>query len=78
MEADKNSLDWWRAKKKEYPKLARLARKYLGVPDTSELAESAWHQHTGREYALVDGVALEQEEAEHVRGHFVRAAILER
>ena len=41
MEADKNSLDWWRAKKKEYPKLARLARKYLGVPDTSELAESA-------------------------------------
>ena len=39
MEADKNSLDWWRAKKKEYPRLARLARKYLSVPGTSTQAE---------------------------------------
>ena len=27
--ADKNSLNWWKAKKEEYPALARLARKYL-------------------------------------------------
>ena len=38
----------------------------------------AWHQHTGREGVLVDGVAPEQEEAEHVRGDFVHATILER
>ena len=30
LEADQNSLDRWRAKKEEYPK---LARKYLRVPD---------------------------------------------
>ena len=29
--ADKNSLDWWKAKKEEYPTLAKLARKYLCV-----------------------------------------------
>ena len=29
--ADKKSLDWWIAKKEEYPTLARLARKYLCV-----------------------------------------------
>ena len=27
----------------------------------------AWHQHTGREGVLMDGVAPEQEKAEHVR-----------
>ena len=37
--ADKNSLDWWKAKKEEYPTLARLARKYLCVPGTSTQAE---------------------------------------
>ena len=36
LEADKNSLDWWRAMKKEYPTLARLARKMnMWVPGTS-------------------------------------------
>ena len=29
--ADKNSLDWWKAKKEEYPTLARLAMKNLCV-----------------------------------------------
>ena len=29
--ADKNSLDWWKAKKEKYLTLARLARKYLCV-----------------------------------------------
>ena len=37
--ADKNSLDWRKAKKEEYPTLARLARKYLCVPGTSTQAE---------------------------------------
>ena len=37
--ADKNSLDWWKAKKEEYPTLARLARKYLCVPGTRTQAE---------------------------------------
>ena len=37
--ADKNSLDWWKAKKEEYLTLARLARKYLCVPGTSTQAE---------------------------------------
>ena len=40
LEADKISLAWWRVKKKEYPMLAKLARKYLGVPDTSTQIES--------------------------------------
>ena len=40
--ADKNSLDWWKAKKEEYPTLARLARKYLCVPGTSTQAESSF------------------------------------
>ena len=31
LDADKNSLDWWKAKKEEYPTLARLARKNLCV-----------------------------------------------
>ena len=37
--ADKKSLDWWKAKKEEYPTLARLARKYLCVSGTSTQAE---------------------------------------
>ena len=36
---DKNFLDWWKAKKEEYPTLAGLARKYLCVPGTSTQAE---------------------------------------
>ena len=36
---DKNFLDWWKAKKEEYPTLARLARKYLCVSGTSTQAE---------------------------------------
>ena len=28
-------LQWWRDRHKDYPVLARLARKYLGVPATS-------------------------------------------
>ena len=39
METEKDSLDWWRAKKEEYPTLVRLARKYLCVPSTSTQAE---------------------------------------
>ena len=39
VETEKNSLDWWRAKKEEYPTLVRLARKYLCVPGTSTQAE---------------------------------------
>ena len=38
----------------------------------------AWHQHTGREGVLVDGVAPEQEEAERIREDFVHATILDR
>ena len=34
--ADKNFLDWWKAKKEEYPTLARM---YLCVPGTSTQAE---------------------------------------
>ena len=53
-----------------------------GVPDVQkagkEVPVCAWHQHTGREGVLVDWVAPEQEEAEHVRGDFVHATILER
>ena len=40
--ADKNSLDWWKAKKEEYPTLARLARKYLCVPGTSTPVERVY------------------------------------
>ena len=36
---DKNFLDWWKAKKEEYPTLARLAREYLCVSGTSTQAE---------------------------------------
>ena len=39
VETEKNSLDWWRAKKEEYPTLVRLARKYLCVPGTNTQAE---------------------------------------
>ena len=67
METDKNSLDLHRAKKEEYPTLSRLARKYLCVPGTSTQVER-----------VLDGVAPQQEEAEHVRGDFVHATILER
>ena len=53
-----------------------------GVPGVGKAGkEVSWcakHQQTYREYVLVHGVALEKEEAEHVRGHFVRAIILER
>ena len=31
LDAGKNSPDWWKAKKKEYPTLVRLARMYLCV-----------------------------------------------
>ena len=31
LSADKNSLDWWKAKKEEYPTSAMLARKDLCV-----------------------------------------------
>ena len=40
LEADQNSLDWWRAKKEEYySSLARLGRKYLCVSGTSTQVE---------------------------------------
>ena len=39
LEADKNSLDLWRAKKEEYPTLAWLARKYPCMPGTSTQTE---------------------------------------
>ena len=42
LEADKNSLDWWRAKKEEYPMVPRLARKYLCVPGTSTQVERVY------------------------------------
>jgi len=29
------ALQWWRARRGEYPILSRMARKYLGVPATS-------------------------------------------
>ena len=40
--ADKNYLDWWKAKKEEYPMLARLARKNLWVPATSTQAKKVF------------------------------------
>ena len=36
---DKNALDWWRLKEKDFPILARLAKKHLCVPATSTQAE---------------------------------------
>ena len=36
---DKNALDWWHSKEKDFPTLARLAKKYLCVPATSTQAE---------------------------------------
>ena len=52
------------------------------VPDVGkagkEVPVCAWHQHTGREDVLVDEVAPEQEEAEHVKGDRVHATFLER
>ena len=36
---DKNALDWWRSKERDFPTLARLAKKYLCVPATSTQAE---------------------------------------
>ena len=64
LEADKNSLDWWST---------RRWQDWQG--STCVCLAPA---HTGLERALVDGVAPEQEEAEHVRGDFVPATILER
>ena len=43
-----------------------------------EVPACAWHQHTGWEGVLVDGVAPEQEEAEHVREDCVHATFIER
>ena len=52
-----------------------------GVPEVGkagkEVPECAWHQHTAREGVLVDGLAPEQEETEHVRGDCVHATFLE-
>ena len=44
--------------------------------DGEEVAVCAWYQHTGREGVLVDGVAPEQGESEHVRVDFVHAKCL--
>ena len=41
-----------------------------------EVPVCVWHQHRGREGFLVDWVALEQEEAAHVRGDCVHATFL--
>ena len=52
--------------------LSGLAESQEGeAPDVGktgkEVPVCVWHQHTGRECVLVDGVVPEQEEAEHVR-----------
>ena len=43
-----------------------------------EVHACAWHQYTGREGFLLDGVAPEQEVAEHFRGDCAHAIFLER
>ncbi|XP_044581913.1 E3 SUMO-protein ligase ZBED1-like [Cotesia glomerata] len=37
-----NPLHWWHSKRHEFPKLARLARRYLGVPASSTPSERAF------------------------------------
>ena len=50
LEADKNSLDWWRAKKKEY------GTKYLRVPGTSTQAERVVPEQEESEHVRGDCV----------------------
>ena len=39
LERDKDPLGWWRSRKKQYPTLVRLARKFPCVPATNTQAE---------------------------------------
>ena len=50
LEADKNSLDWWRAKKKEYQ------TKYLREPGTSTQAERVVPEQEEAEHVKGDRV----------------------
>ena len=81
LEADKNSLDWWRANKEGSLTLARRPGSTC-VPGTSTKAERVFSRGDNRlhsaQHSQLDGVAPEQKEAEHVRGDFVHATFLER
>ena len=53
------------------------ARDMVDAPKLKRRPMCAWH-HTGREGVLLDGVAPEQEVAEHFRGDCAHAIFLER
>ena len=39
LDKDKDPLDWWRARKHQYPNMIYLVKKYLCIPATSTQAE---------------------------------------
>ena len=42
MDKDEDPLDWWRARKQNYPNMIQLVKKYLCIPATSTQAERAF------------------------------------
>ncbi|KAM8723706.1 E3 SUMO-protein ligase ZBED1-like isoform 2-T2 [Acanthopagrus schlegelii] len=39
LDSEENPLDWWREHQRVYPRLSKLAKKYLGIPATSAPSE---------------------------------------
>ena len=39
LDKDEDPLDWWRARKDQYPNMIKLVKKYLCIPATSTQAE---------------------------------------
>ena len=42
LDKDEDPLDWWRARKQNYPNMIQLVKKYLCIPATSTQAERAF------------------------------------
>ena len=53
-----NPLDWWRINEKQFPLIAKMAKRYLAIPATSAPSERVWSLSAFVIHANVQGLIL--------------------